>query len=144
MQLLKNQRLRVASGQSSCEVTFLEPQGLTITQTDRFDPPPRPRVKLTEYHLTAATGSPVRECEFVTLLRPCLDGQKAPEGARLLPIQGGWAVEADLSVGKAIVLLGRRAGATLKHGPVETDSDAAAACLSENGRITRRFDPRAK
>src|SRR5690606_21961407 len=38
-----------------CQIAFLEPQALTITQTDQFDPPPRPRVKLKQWHLTATT-----------------------------------------------------------------------------------------
>ena len=38
----------VQNGAAACRVRFLAPDGLTLQQTDRFDTPPRERVKLVE------------------------------------------------------------------------------------------------
>ncbi|MDX9981612.1 MAG: DUF4962 domain-containing protein, partial [Lentisphaeria bacterium] len=70
MARLSDTSYRAVQGKAACLVEFLEPRGLRITQTDRFDPPPRPRVKLVEYHLTAATPEKRAAAEFVTVLRP--------------------------------------------------------------------------
>lgn len=140
MQLLENQRVRVTNAEAACEVTFLTPQALAISQTDQFDPPPRPRIKLTEYHLTAATQSPQKECEFVTILRPYRTGQKVDRGSRLMPIDHGWALEAGLTTGKAVILLRRAPRLALKHGPLQTDGQIAAARVNEQGLITQQID----
>ena len=52
------------------EVHFIEPEKLSINQTDQFDPPPQAWTKwdLGEWHLTAETGDKTRECQFLTLL----------------------------------------------------------------------------
>lgn len=50
------------------DVRFLHPQGLTITQTDKFDTPPAPWAgfNLHEWHLTAATTEKTARQEFLT------------------------------------------------------------------------------
>lgn len=62
--------IRVVNGAAAARASFLWPKDLAVTQTDRFDTPPRPRVKLVEYHLTAATKEKSDRVTFVTLLRP--------------------------------------------------------------------------
>ncbi|MBT5829343.1 MAG: DUF4962 domain-containing protein [Candidatus Latescibacteria bacterium] len=62
--------IRVVNKGASAQASFLWPQGLGISQTDKFDVPPRPRVKLVEYHLTAKTPTRSTRQEFVTVLRP--------------------------------------------------------------------------
>lgn len=140
MQLLENQRVHVTHAEASCDVAFLTPQALNITQTDQFDPPPRPRIKLTEYHLTAATDAPRRECEFITILRPYRTGQQPPDACRLIPIDGGTALEANLSTGKAVVLLRRQPGGTLTYGPLQTQKTIAAARINPKGETTGTFE----
>ncbi len=51
-------------------VRFLHPQGLALTQTDRFDTPPAPWAGFTlhEWHLTAATSEETAQQEFLTWL----------------------------------------------------------------------------
>ena len=58
------------NNQAACKVEFLRPEGLKLTVTDRFDPPPPPHLKLRQYHLTADTLEPARKVLFLTLLRP--------------------------------------------------------------------------
>ena len=68
------------NGNAACRVNFLYPKNLQLSQTDKFDVPPRPRIKLVEYHLTAGTTEPQRKMEFVTVLQPYKkDGEKPKE-----------------------------------------------------------------
>ena len=62
--------IRVVNGAAAARAAFLWPKNLTVTQTDQFDTPPRPRIKLVEYHLTAATKEKSDHATFVTVLRP--------------------------------------------------------------------------
>ena len=62
--------IRVVNGAAAARASFLWPRDLAVTQTDRFDTPPRPRIKLVEYHLTAATKEKSDRVTFVTVLRP--------------------------------------------------------------------------
>ena len=54
----------------SIEVRFLSPGGLAISQTDQFDPPPADwsKIKLNQWHLTAATSEKASSMEFLTLI----------------------------------------------------------------------------
>jgi len=96
--------IRVTSGKAACRVVMLAPEGLKISQTDKFDPPPRPRIKLTEYHLTAET-KPMREAAFVTLLRPHRAGETPTTGAKLQALTGEFILDADLADGRVRVHL---------------------------------------
>ncbi|MEZ5976757.1 MAG: DUF4962 domain-containing protein [Planctomycetota bacterium] len=57
-------------GRAACSVEWFAPSGLEVTQTDRFDPPPRERVKLVEHHLTAEIATTGDATTVVTVLRP--------------------------------------------------------------------------
>ncbi|MHC4402738.1 MAG: hypothetical protein ACYTG0_24000, partial [Planctomycetota bacterium] len=45
--------IEVRAGDVVCEIDVLTPDGLTFTQTDQYDPNPRERISLREWHLTA-------------------------------------------------------------------------------------------
>ena len=62
--------IRVVNGAAAAQASFLLPNDLAITQTDKFDTPPRPRIKLVEYHLSAATKKKSSSTTFVAVLRP--------------------------------------------------------------------------
>lgn len=53
-----------------CDIDFLAPDGLSFSQTNQYDPNPRPRVILRQWHLTATTVEKSERCEFVTVFRP--------------------------------------------------------------------------
>jgi uncharacterized protein DUF4962/heparinase II/III-like protein len=108
----------------SCEIDILAPVGLTLSQTDQYDPNPWPRIKTREWHLTATTPSKTKTCEFVALLRPHRAAQSPPGKATLEPIDGGYLLEAQLSDGKVIALLPTNDSATL-----------TAASLTTTGKI---------
>lgn len=64
-------RARYESEGAAVSVQFLVPQSLSISQHDRYDPPPADwaRFKIHEWHLTAETVEKARQAEFLTLIR---------------------------------------------------------------------------
>ena len=64
-------------------MSLLHPENLKISQTDQFDPPPRERVQLREYHVTAETTMPREDATFIAVLRPHRAGD-VPEGDPVL------------------------------------------------------------
>ncbi len=62
-------------GDVDLAVDFLLPAGLTFSQTNQYDPNPRERIKLREWHLTAKTPSEKEEIEFLAVYRPAKEGK---------------------------------------------------------------------
>lgn len=115
--------IRVTTGDAACQASFLWPRELEISQTDQFDVPPRPRVKLVEYHLTAAPDRPARRQEFVTVFRPHRAGQALTGAATLEAVDGGFDVRVPTPEGLVRVRLGTEVRATLydpKNQPLAT------------------------
>jgi hypothetical protein len=106
--------IQVKNDDAACDIDFLMPTGLTFEQTDQYDPNPRPRVKVREWHLTAKTPEKNPQMEFVTLYRPHRVETQLPKVARLEKIDGGYALEVELSDGKFTVLLPAAVDSTLK------------------------------
>jgi hypothetical protein len=98
-------RLRVRNGEVRCDVEFLAPAPVRFTQTDQYDPNPRPRIKLREWHLTAATTKKQRRVEFVTLycVRPSSDAPAAT--AELKGLDGGYVLSVSLAGARLLALL---------------------------------------
>jgi len=111
-------------GDVVCPILFLEPKGLEFSQTNEYDPNPRPRIKLREWHLTAATPQKSKSVQFVTLLRPHRSSQKVPREAKLERLGGGFLLTAELSDGSVAALL-----------PVDDKAALSGAGLSTTGRI---------
>jgi hypothetical protein len=97
--------VQVVNGDVVCDIDFLAPTGLSFTQTDQYDPNPRPRIKLREWHLTATTADKQKEIEFITLYRIHRKNQPVPKEAELLSLPGGYGLQTTLSFGRAAVLL---------------------------------------
>ncbi|NOZ20365.1 MAG: DUF4962 domain-containing protein [Planctomycetes bacterium] len=130
--------IRVVNNKSACRVSFLAPKNLKLSLTDKFDTPPRPRIKLVEWHLTATPPEPMKQVEFVTLIRPHRVDDTPPANAALHRIDGGYALEADLKAGRVIALM--RAGeGELKFGDVSTDAELAAVKLGQEGQPSASF-----
>ncbi len=55
---------------------MVTPEGLALSQTDQFDPPPRERIQLTQWHMTAPTTAPANSMRFVTVIRPHREGAR--------------------------------------------------------------------
>ena len=131
---------RAVHGKGACEVEFLLPAALSITQTDQFDPPPRPRIKLVEHHLTASTVEKLRDAEFVTVLRPHgADRQVSGESA-LARLDGGYLVTVPcLDGGRIRIVLNARPGTRLAAEGLETTGAVAALRADAEGRPAARF-----
>lgn len=71
----------------NCRIELLAPGRLVLSQTDQYDPNPRPRITLREWHLTAATPDKARQTEFVTVFRPYRKGMAEP-GPTTLNVDG--------------------------------------------------------
>jgi len=120
------QDIRVVNEGASAQASFLWPQGLAVSQTDKFDVPPRPRVKLVEYHLTAQTSTPSTQQEFVTVFRPHRTGERLVGEATLEQTPGGFVVHVPTKDGKARVIL-------------RTDGDVRAVMTDSENQIVDRF-----
>ncbi len=88
-----------------CDIDFLAPGGLAFTQTDQYDPKPRARKKLLEWHLTAKTQEKKKSIEFITLYRPHRVSEEIPDEAGLEQIDGGYVLKIMLSDGQFTALL---------------------------------------
>ncbi len=112
--------VRVRNGDVVCDIDFLSPSALTFSQTNQYDPNPRPRIKLREWHLTAKTDSKKRQMEFVTLYRPHRVKDKLPDEASLERINGGYLLKAKLSDGELSALLPSSEQITMKADGLES------------------------
>ena len=92
--------IRVRNEDVVCDIDFLAPSGLTFKQTNEYDPKPRPRINLREWHLTAETTEKKKRVEFVTLYQPHRVEDKVPDEASLEQIKGGYVLKVKLSNGE--------------------------------------------
>ena len=126
--------IRVQNGDVVCDIDFLAPAGLSFRQTDQYDPNPRPRITLREWHLTATTAGKKKQMEFVTLYRPHRIKDKAGDKSQLERIEGGYLLTVVLPDGEFTALLPTDDGATLKAGGLQ--SKGAIKCkLRRDGRV---------
>ena len=88
-----------------CDIDFLTPLDLTFTQTDQYDPNPRPRIKLREWHLTAKTAEKRQKTEFVAVYWPHRAEDEIRKQAILRSIDGGYVLNIELADKKLTALL---------------------------------------
>jgi hypothetical protein len=99
------QNIVTQNGDVLCDITFLTPQNLSFTQTNEYDPNPRPRIKLREWHLTGKTPERSTRMEFVTLCRPHRVEERPEWKATLQPIPRGYRLQATLHDANLTALL---------------------------------------
>jgi len=132
--------IRIANGKAQCKAAFLWPPELSISQTDKFETPPRPRIKLVEYHLTAQTKKKAEEVQFVTVFRPHLTGTTLPAGeAELVEVPGGFGVTVPLSNGRLCALLRTAQTGNIEGVGLSTDANIAVIKFDANGTPGARF-----
>ncbi len=133
--MVRDQRhIRVTNRRAACRVSLLSPTELKLSLTDKFDPPPRPRIKLVEWHLTAETTEPAERIEFVTVIRPHRAGAIPPAGAQLRAIQNGYVLEAELTSGRALVLMRSADKGALRFRDMSADAELYALRLDKNDK----------
>ncbi|MDP6775318.1 MAG: DUF4962 domain-containing protein [Candidatus Latescibacteria bacterium] len=131
--------VKVANGGAGCLVSFLHPAGLTLSQTDQFDPPPRERIQLVEYHLTAEMTTAAAKQAFVTVLRPHRIGETPDGEAQIEEIEGGYAATVPMAEGELRVLLQDDAGEEISGGGIKTDGEVAAVKIDEDEEAGEMF-----
>lgn len=126
---VKNQHeIQVRNDNVVCDIDFLTPTGLIFKQTNEYDPKPRPRIKMREWHLTAETADKKKRMEFVTLYRPHRAEEKIPSEASLEQIKGGYALKVKLSDGEFAAIL-----------PTDDSASLGAFGLTSKGAIKCRW-----
>ncbi|MEA3399760.1 MAG: DUF4962 domain-containing protein [Armatimonadota bacterium] len=134
MQIGGQHDIRLVVGDAGCRIDMLEPEGLALSQTDQFDPPPRPRITLTQWHMTAETPQPASRQHFATVIRPHRAGEQPPTAASVQRSESCHAIRAALPEGEVIILW-RTGGGELSAMDVSTDADVAAVKLDANGAV---------
>lgn len=127
--------IHVEAGKVACELEILQPAGLTFSQTNQYDPNPRPRVTLREWHLTAKTAEKAKRAEFVTLFWPHRTGQDAGGLAQLEAVPGGYLLKADVAGTKVVALLPSDDSARLKADGLEAQGVVAVRLTSADGDV---------
>jgi hypothetical protein len=118
-----------------CAVSLLLPAGLEFSQTDQYDPNPRPRITLREWHLTATTPSKAKTVEFVALFRPYRDATEPPHKEKLTRIDGGYVLTAELADGQVVALLPTDDSASLSAEGLSTDGTILVQRRGKNGSV---------
>lgn len=139
--LINGQRdIQAANSRGGCKVEFLYPQGLQISQTDKFDTPPRPRLKLVEHHLTAVPAERSVTRDFVTVLRPYL-GERQVEGAcALAESESGYTLTIPLNGGgTATVWLNAAPENPLTIEGQKTQAEVAVILRAADGAVRHRL-----
>jgi len=140
MRIAGQEDIRIINEKAAARVSFLAPAALELSLTDKFDPPPRPRIKLTEWHLTARTTTKNKRMEFVTVIKPCRTGKETtPAQATLHKLDNGFAVETRITGRKVIALLRKGEKGQIRFGPLSTKTQAAAFILDSNGKLIDRL-----
>ncbi|MHC4227245.1 MAG: DUF4962 domain-containing protein [Planctomycetota bacterium] len=98
-------KIQVRNGDVVCDIDFLTPIGLSFKQTDQYDPNPRPRITLREWHLTATTPEKKKRVEFVTLYHSHKFRDDISWRGALRSIPGGYVLTAGASGKKLTALL---------------------------------------
>jgi hypothetical protein len=127
--------VQVRAEDVACDINFLAPMDLTFTQTNQYDPKPRERFKLLEWHLTGRTTAKKKSMEFITLYRPHRTREHVPNEASLEKIKGGYALEVKLSDGEFSVLLPTDDKAVLKANGLTSAGAIKARLKRENKRV---------
>lgn len=127
-------------GNGAAVLQLLAPEGLQITQTNQFDPPPQEWVKLEQWHVQAATGEPKAAMSFVSVIRPYrADRAEPPLGAGALESDTALGCEIELREGKALVVWREGSEGLAAVGELETDGEVGCVILRPDGTVRDKF-----
>jgi len=132
MEIQDQHHITVRNGDVLCDIDFLSPAGLSLVQTDQYDPNPRERIKLREWHLCASIPSKQKDLEFVTLYRIHRQAQAVPHEAVLKRVPGGYVLHVKLSDGQVTTLLPTDDSTALQHANLETTGRILIQLQREN------------
>jgi hypothetical protein len=133
MKINSQNDIEVQTGDVHCSVNILYPKGLELTQTDRFDPPPRKRIQLTQWHMTAKVNDPSKAIRFLTVLHPYQEGKRSLDEADYEINENACAVSVKTKDGRITAIWRIGSGEVAGMG-FATDGDAAAIRVDEKGK----------
>ena len=122
----------------ACNIQMLVPRDLSFSQTNEYDPNPRERIKLREWHLTATTKDKAKSTEFITLIRPHRKDQKSAAEVKLERVPGGYTLSAKLSDGWATMLLPTDDGTELSAAHLTTKGKLVVARYGSDGKMVEK------
>jgi hypothetical protein len=112
--------IRASEDDVVCDIKFFFPRGLTFEQTNEYDPNPRPRISLREWHLTAKTSERQKEMVFLVMYRPHRIDEDIMTGAIYHGLPGGYFLRMDSSGWKLTALLPTDDNASLEAEDLRT------------------------
>ena len=137
--VIDGQTLQIVVNDAACRVSLLHPQGLKIGQTDQFDPPPRDRVQLTEYHVTAEPAEKSNVQTFITVCQPHRVGEMLAGDVTCEAVGEGYAVRVPVVDGELRVLLQSDGGCVMAMPGLECNSPVGAVRVDEGGAVVSSF-----
>jgi len=133
---VKNQHsIRVLNDGVACDIDFLAPEGIAFSQTDQYDPNPRPRITLREWHLTGAVSGDEGSLEFVTLYRPYRESAAVPHGASIEKAGGCYILNAEVAGGSMTALLPTADSVRAEHDGLSTDGGIVVRLVRDDGSV---------
>lgn len=135
---IEGNRLIARVGKVECPVEFLVPQKLKMTQTNEYDPNPRPRINIREWHLTADTVEPSSSVEFLAVYHPYRLGSPSQRDLKLETRSNGYVLSITLADGKAILLLPKTDSDKLAIGDLATVGRVLVSRQDGQGKELRR------
>jgi hypothetical protein len=129
-------RASVRIGDVACEIEWLHPLNLNFSQTNQYDPNPRERIQLREWHLTAVPEGKTAQMEWITVYRPYrATGNEKLEPSNLEIIQGGYLLRSQLAEDTELtVLLSRGDLPEISAGDLRGEGMVTAR-LKKNGNV---------
>ncbi len=139
MSVESQNQIQVENGGAACRVNLLWPENLKLSQTSRFDPPPRPRIKLVEYHLTAQTSSSESSQDFITVIRPHRVNDELTGEVEIETVDGRHLLRIPCADGDAVVLLQTDGRKAFSIGGFATDAEVASVLFDSEGNPLSTF-----
>jgi hypothetical protein len=118
-----------------CHVDLLWPAGLSIAQTDQYDPNPWPQIKTREWHLTATAPEKRADIQFVALYRPEKMDDEVPKQAEIRQVDGGLILQAKISDGEVFALLPTSPTASLSADGLTTTGNVLIQRRDQQGNV---------
>jgi len=122
-------QIRTTNDDVTCDITFLRPHDLAFEQTHEYDPNPRPRVTLREWHVTAQTPEKRREIEFLVMYRPHKTDENIGGTCIAGKMPGGYLLKTGSADKKLTALL-----------PIDDNAALAAEGMETHGQIKLKLE----
>ena len=133
--------ITVGDDDVTCQIAFLRPSDLAFEQTHEYDPNPRPRITLREWHVTAKTTEPQTQMEFLTTYRPYRTDQGVVAGGVFHGMPGGYFLKTRSGDQTVTVLLPTDDDAVLEAENFRSTGTIKVK-LERPGRASQLFEVR--